>query len=156
MKTPIVIIMVFSAISLIFFPGCQKKDNNSGGSGPATKTQFITQSSWKFSTATVGGTDASSLLQTCQKDNILTFISNGTGSVDEGATKCNSGDPQTNLFTWSLQSNETMLNTSTPLIPGGTGVFSIDALTGTTLTLSQQTNLVPSMGAVTIVVTFIH
>ncbi|HYM92997.1 MAG TPA: hypothetical protein VET23_02585, partial [Chitinophagaceae bacterium] len=94
-------IVLFLSLSLY---ACKKST-----SPVATKTDLITQSTWKFSTATVGGSDVSAFLQACQKDNILTFQSNGSGSVDEGLSKCNSGDLQANPFTWSFLNSETTL-----------------------------------------------
>ena len=55
-------------------------------------------------------------LKACYKDNIVTFMLRGTGTADEGATKCNPGDPQTAAFTWSFQTSETVLFVSTRLI----------------------------------------
>src|SRR5215831_3947029 len=88
-----------------------------------TNTDFLTQASWKFDKATVNGADVSSLIQGCQKDNVLTFPSNGSGTLDEGATKCNSTDPQTDPFNWNFASNETVLHVSTVFFTGGSSDF---------------------------------
>ncbi len=119
-----------------------------------TKTYLISQSTWKFSSATVGGSDVSAFLQTCQKDNILTFTITGTGTLNEGATKCNPGDPQTSPFTWNFQSGETILFISTPLFTGGSSTFTLVSLTATQMVLSQ----IITVGGIpqTAVVTFIH
>ena len=119
-----------------------------------TKTQLISQSTWKFSGATVGGTDVSGALQACQKDNIMTFVSTGTGTVDEGPTKCNAGDPQTNPFTWNFQTNETILFISTTLFTGGSSNFTLVTLSETQLIVSQMVTIggTPQNA----VVTFIH
>jgi hypothetical protein len=142
----------------ILFFSC-KKDKDSSGTPSKTKTELITQSTWKFSTATVGGSDVSSFLQSCQKDNILTFVkpvsgTTGDGSADEGATKCNSGDPQTNPFTWYFQSNETSIHISTVLFSGGSSDFNLVSVTTTELVVSQDITIGgPSQNAV---VTFVH
>ena len=96
----------------------------------------------------------SGFLQTCQKDNILSLQSNGNGSLDEGATKCNSGDAQTNPFTWNFASNETVLHISTVLFTGGSSDFSIVSLTSASLVVSQ--NITVSGSTQNAVVTFIH
>jgi len=119
-----------------------------------TNTQIISQSSWKFDHATVNGTDVSSLIQGCQKDNILVFASAGTGTLDEGATKCNSGDPQSAAFTWNFASNETVLHVSTVLFTGGSSDFTVVTLNDTQLVLSQNINI--SGTTQNAVVTFIH
>lgn len=120
----------------------------------ATKKYYITQSTWKFSGATVGGVDASAFVQACQKDNILTFAAAGTGTLDEGATKCNAGDPQTTAFTWSFQASETQLFVSATLFTGGNSTFTLVSLSATQLVLSQVITLggTPQNA----VVTFIH
>src|SRR3979490_1103963 len=117
MKKQSLWIITAFAFFVLAAPSCKKHTT------PAqkTKTELITQASWKFDNAKVGGNDVSAFLQTCQKDNILYFSANGTGTVDEGATKCNSGDPQTNPFTWSFLSNETMLHVSATFFSGGSG-----------------------------------
>ncbi|MFI5132717.1 MAG: lipocalin family protein [Chitinophagales bacterium] len=145
------ILKITSAIILFSssLPACNKSSSHI-----KTNTELLTQSTWRFSTATVGGTDVSAFLQTCQKDNILTFVSAGTGTLDEGATKCNSGDPQTTPFTWSLMSTETILHISTVLFTGGSSDFNIITLSETQLVVSQ--NITVSGTTQNAVVTFIH
>ena len=142
---------VVVSISLLF-AACSKSDSNNA---TKTKTQLITQASWKFSTATVNGTDVSSLINSCQKDNVLTFsATGGTGTLDEGPTKCNGSDPQTQNFTWSFTNNEGTLHVSTVFFTGGSSDFTIVSLTDTQLVLSQIINISGTMQ--TAVVTFIH
>ena len=144
----IVAILLLASLSLI---SCKKSSDNSTAK---SKTELITQSSWKFDNAKVSGVDVSLLLQACQKDNILVFASAGTGSLDEGPTKCNSGDPQTAPFTWNFASNETVLHVSTVLFTGGSSDFTIVTLNDTQLILSQ--NITVSGSTQNAVVTFKH
>jgi lipocalin-like protein len=142
---------VVLSISLLFV-ACSKSDSNNNSK---TKTQLITQASWKFSAASVNGADVSSLITPCQKDNILTFsATGGTGTLDEGAMKCNAGDPQTTPFTWSFTNNETILHVSTIFFTGGSSDFTIVSLTETQLVVSQIVNIAGTMQ--TAVITFIH
>lgn len=134
----------------VFFTACSKSDSSTS----KTKTELITQGSWKFSGATVNGVDVSSLLQTCQKDNVLTFSSNGSGTLDEGATKCNSSDPQTDPFTWSFMTNETVLHVSQVFFTGGSSDFTIVTLSDSQLVLSQPITI--SSTTQTATVTFTH
>ena len=143
-------IAVLTLLISLFFTACSKSDSNSS----KTNTELITQGSWKFSNAKVSGTDVSAFLQTCQKDNILVFAAAGTGTLDEGATKCNSSDPQSNPFTWNFATNETVLHVSTVLFTGGSSDFSIVSLTGAQLVLSQDITV--SGTTQNAVVTFIH
>jgi len=146
------LLLTISILAIAFlFTGCGKEKDPA----PAkTKTQLLSQATWKFSNATVGGTDVSAFLQTCQKDNILTFAAAGTGTVDEGTTKCNAGDPQTSPFTWSFQSSETILFISATLFTGGNSTFTLVSLSETQLVVSQ--NVTVSGTTQNAVVTFIH
>lgn len=148
MKKQIASLLAILAV-LFLLPACQK-DNNIPSSSK-TKTQLITQGTWKFSAATVNGADASGYLQACQKDNIYTFVAAGTGTIDEGASKCNGSDPQTNPFTWNFANSESILHISTVLFTGGSNDFTLVSLTDTELKGSQN---YPPYG--TIVVTFVH
>ncbi|HEY0434027.1 MAG TPA: lipocalin family protein [Chitinophagaceae bacterium] len=122
---------------LLTFAGCKK----SSDSKPKTKTEIISQSSWKIDNAKVSGIDVTSSLDACEIDNILTFSSNGTGTLDEGATKCDASDPQSNPFSWNFASNETMLHISTVVISGGSSDFTIVTLNDTQLVLSQDVDI---------------
>lgn len=147
MKKQLLSVITGMAMLLCILPSCGKDETPPA---PKTKTELISTGTWRFSTATVSGIDISSSLQACQKDNILTFVSAGTGTADEGATKCNAGDPQTSPFTWSFTSAETVLNVSAALFTGGSGTFNIVTLSETQLVLSQ------TISGQVAVVTFIH
>ena len=150
MKKQIVSIITGLTLLLFLLPGCKKENSPA----PKTKTDLIVQGSWKFSSATVGGTDVSAFLQSCQKDNTMAFASAGTGTADEGLTKCNSGDPQTNPFTWNFQNEETILFISATLFTGGNSTFSLVTLTDNQLVVSQDITV--SGTTQNAVVTFIH
>ncbi|OSZ80840.1 hypothetical protein CAP36_06255 [Chitinophagaceae bacterium IBVUCB2] len=146
--------IVICLSATIFLASCSKEDDNT--TPPAkTKTELLTTGTWKFSTAFVGPNNVNAFLQGCQKDNIMTFTAAGlTGTLDEGLTKCNAGDPQTSPFTWSFASGETVLNISTPLFTGGSSTFTLVSLTATELKVSQ--NITVSGTTQNAVVTFIH
>ncbi|MBK5270746.1 MAG: lipocalin family protein [Bacteroidia bacterium] len=148
MKKQILLLLTCLIGALILFSSCQKDGNL-----PVikTKTELLSQSAWKFSTATVSGTNASDYLQACQKDNVYSFIATGTGSINEGSSKCDPNDPQSNPFTWSFTNSEAMLNISTILFTGGSNDFTLVSLNESQLVVSQN---YPPYG--TIVVTFIH
>ena len=140
---------LFVIIAAAFLISCEEE------ALPKTKTQLLTQTSWKFSAATVNGSDASGYLQACQKDNIYTFAAAGTGTMDEGASKCNSGDPQSVPFTWNFASSETILHISTPLFSGSGNDFTLTSLTETELKVTFP--YTPPIGpSVMIVATFVH
>jgi hypothetical protein len=73
-----------------------------------TKTELLT-GSWKFTNAVSGGTNVFSQQPACSKDDVFTFLANGTSTIDEGPTKCYAADPQTRSSTWRWAANETEL-----------------------------------------------
>jgi hypothetical protein len=119
-----------------------------------SRAYFLTLNPWKFSSAQVGNTDVSALIQACQKDNLITFSANFTGVLDEGTTKCSLGDPQTVPFTWSLAINETILHVSAVFFTGGNSVFTVVAITDAQLVLSQAITVSGTLQ--TAVLTFTH
>jgi len=122
-----------------FISSCGKDDNPA----PAkTKTELITQSTWKFDKAMSGGFDVSAFVPACWKDNIAVFVNNGTGTLDESAVVCMPS--VAGAFTWAFQSNETILHLSAPLFPGGSGDFTLISLTETNLVVSQNITIPPN------------
>ncbi len=132
------------------FTACKKSDTPV----PKTKTELLASGTWKFSNAKVGGSDVSSFLQACQKDNTITFAAGGTGTADEGATKCNASDPQSTSITWNFASGETILHVNTILFTGGSNDFTLVSLSETELVVSQ--NITVSGTTQNAVVTFVH
>ncbi|MBS1565544.1 MAG: hypothetical protein JST39_14235 [Bacteroidetes bacterium] len=114
-------IMAFSLLILSLF-SCKKSSDSS-----QSRAELATQSSWKLLSVGIDGnkdgtpeTDATSLVQSCQLDNVYTFKMGGTGTADEGATKCNSTDAQTTSFYWTLKNNDNVIG-------GNFGIFNGDA-----------------------------
>ena len=143
-------LMAAFASILVVFSSCDKDETP-----PKTKTQLLAQGTWKFKSATVSGSDVSGLLQTCQKDNLLTFNTNGNGVVSEGATKCDPADPDSNPFTWTFASAETIINVSSPLFTNGSTSLTLVSLTDTELVVSQAYN--PPFGvSLLMTITFQH
>ena len=155
---------VFVCCMTFFTISCQKDDSGSGTT-TKTKTELIASSSWKYNDAQIdsdnNGTGdlplPTGIVEACQTDNVIVFTANGSGSVDEGPTKCSPGDPQTIPFTWNFSSNETILNFSSAVFAGVGGDFKIISLTDTQLVLSKQISLtVPLPVQVTVIITFKH
>jgi hypothetical protein len=78
-----------------------------------SKTEYLTFSPWKLKAATadigMGPIDIFSMIADCSKDNTEKYIVGGTGLINEGATKCDPSDPQTEPLTWAFTANETQL-----------------------------------------------
>jgi hypothetical protein len=146
-----------AAVLLICF-GCDKDDDDP--SDP-TRTEIITQSTWKFDNAGIdqdkdGDVDLTitSQIPACVADNSFTLATNGTGVLDEGAAKCNASDAQTSPITWSFASNETILNMSSGFAGIG-GQSRILALNNTTLSLTKDTSIA-FFGNVAVIVNLKH
>lgn len=136
-----------ASLVILFSTGCKKKNDDT----PAkTKTELIASGTWKFQSATVSGFDVSGLRPICEKDNLLTFQTNGSGTLDEGLTKCDNADPQSTTFSWNFTSNETVLHVSTVLFASGSNDFTIVSLSATQLVGSQL------ISGQNVVVTFVH
>ena len=101
---------LFKLVALIIatatISACSKKETTK------SNTELLTQGTWKFSSAgldadkngTVDAEDGAILA--CEKDNIATFNTGGSGSYDEGPSKCDPADPQISSFTWQFKNGE--------------------------------------------------
>jgi len=143
-------LMLFVALcfTTFLFSSCDKNDEV-----PPTNTDRLTKSSWKFSSAKAGGFDVTAQVPACFKDNVMVFAINGTGTINEGANVCASPAPST--FTWTFQNNGTEINLNTPIVSGGSTVFTIVLLNDATLTVSQTMTIAPNPPA-NVELTFIH
>ena len=139
---------------------CSKNDSKSS---TPTKSEIITQASWKYDNAGIDGDrngtidfpPPSGVLTPCVTDNTLTLSSNGTGIVDEGTTKCTTTDPQSLPITWGFADNETSLKIGGGGILGISGQFKILELSTTKLSLSKDTT-VPILGTVALIAVLKH
>ena len=148
--------LVFS----LAFLSCSKDGSNSSGSA---KTELITKSSWKYDNAGIdldknGVIDIpapAGTLETCATDNFLSLAANGTGTVDEGPTKCDAGSPQSVALTWTFSNNETTLNLNGGGVLGINGQFKILELSDVKLSLSKDTTI-PFFGPVALIANLKH
>lgn len=129
------------AFVLLLLSACSKNDDSSANTTTPqpSKKELLTANSWKYKSWTVTPglqdslgntfTDYYAYLPQCEKDDIITFATNGGVTIDEGASKCDANDPQEQIGTWSFLNNETKLNMN-----GYT--YSIATLTSTELVLT--------------------
>ena len=156
------VLSFFALLSLIVLGSCQKDDDDTPS--PKTKTELIASSAWKYNEAKIdsdnNGTGDVALpagvIEACQTDNTIVFANNGTGTVNEGPTKCDATDPSSVPFTWNLGSNESVINFSSAVFAGVGGDFKIISLTETELVLSKQLTVPQVPFPVTVVVSFKH
>lgn len=144
MKPAVFNILAFTLLLFISAASCKK--SGSGTDTPAkTKTILLTQASWKIQSVGIDAdkngvaeTDVTSQVQACQLDNIYTFKTDGSGTIDEAALKCNSTDPQTKPFSWIFKNSETVLNGSFGFTNGDVPIISLN---DTNLVVSYDDNL---------------
>lgn len=79
------------------------------------REELLTSGAWRATSISVAlgplTVDAFAELEDCEKDDRMTFKSDKTVEIDEGATKCNPSDPQTySLGAWSLSDNDNKLS----------------------------------------------
>ncbi len=98
------------------FIGCSKDDKEDVKQ--PTKTELLTAHYWQATALTIdpplsiGGIQISDLYsqsENCVKDNLEKYNTNNTFISDEGPTKCDPTDPQTENGVWSFNSDETIL-----------------------------------------------
>jgi len=143
-------LIVALAFLVAGFVSCKK----SSSAHVKTKTELLTQSSWKLSTAVAAGLgDVTSQVPACSRDNIYTFVSDGTGNINESTNVC--APSQAASFTWSFLNNEGTLHLSSTLFTGGSSDFTINTLNETNLVLSQTVTITP-LPAMNVTFTFIH
>ena len=144
------LLAIVLCFTTLFFTNCDKNDNP-----PPSNTDYITKSSWKFSSAKAGSTDVTANVPACFKDNTMLFVANGSGSINENTIVCSPASPAS--FTWVFQNDGHEINMSTPIVSGGSGVFTIVLLNDVSLVVSQSMTI-PSIptGPVTVELTFTH
>jgi hypothetical protein len=158
-------LLIVSAIATgSFLGGCSKNDND-GGNGPSEKTQLITSAAWKYDDAKVDITGDEvgdtglppGILQDCDKDNVITLKLDSTGTIDEGNTKCDAGDPQSVDITWEFKNNETVINIPQNIFGNLSGDAKIKTLTATKLTLVKQVQITdPAPATVNVILDLKH
>jgi hypothetical protein len=134
--------LAFLSIGFVVF-SCKK--SSSGGS---SNTQLITSATWKYDTAALdlnkdGKPDfpiPPGQIPSCVQDNTITFRADSTGTLDEGATKCNASDPQSTPFTWYFKNNGDSLYSPNPIFGGLSGSVKVSTLTSTKLEVIKEYN----------------
>jgi hypothetical protein len=150
------LILLLGSLSL---SACNKDDDNK----EKTNTEKITLSAWKYDKAEIdsdknGTPDApvpSGVVEACEVDNTITFKTDNTGVVDEGATKCETSDPQSSSFTWTFKNNETIINFPTAIITNVDGDVIVKSITETSMVLSKEVEF-PPLGTYTVFLTLKH
>ena len=137
MKLKHKLVALILIISITIFFSC-KKNNDDNIPATKTKPELITAAPWKrtalistpaydWNADGIFDTNILNIMFPCEKDNLDIYGVNGVFETNEGATKCNSSDPQSWTVTWRFAENETKL------IFDGTDEYILEELTATTL-----------------------
>lgn len=108
-------ILTFAVLTaLVFSASSCKKDTDNPTPIPTpapapTKAQILTSKNWKTIAMDINGTDIIPMMPTCEIDNYLTFKTNNDYIENEGASKCDPTDPQTETGRWQFIMNETAI-----------------------------------------------
>ena len=140
---------LFTALAaMALFAAC-KKSNDDDDTPAVTNTTRLTTQAWVYKSAGLdmdrNGTIDQDLppgaLTPCRLDNQYVFAAGGTGTMNEGATKCNTTDPQTTPFTWAFANNETSMDLSGAALFGLGGRFTVRALSDTLLSIARDSTI---------------
>ncbi len=102
---------------LILSAGCSKNSVN-----PAPPSDFVSilqNGDWQMTTFNItpalnGVTDVVANMPACAKDNLLQFKANGVFYLDEGVSKCDPADLQTDKGIWAYEAITRQLTYSSP------------------------------------------
>lgn len=124
-------------LGVILLASCKKDKDDS------SKTEILTNGSWKITAIMVDEdgngsyeTDEYAIMPSCVKDNYLVFKTGGDLELNEGVSKCDVNDPQTQTTDWSLSQNETRITIDSD-------EYIIDVLNSSTLRVKDD---VPAYG----------
>jgi hypothetical protein len=126
----------FYALALLMLSMACKKDSPSAA-------QMLSRA-WIETDVTLSANGATqsvfSQQKVCETDDIYTFAANGSITITEGATKCNSSDPDIKgIGTWTLESNNTKLAINDNV--NGAQTFNVEKLSSTQLVLSDTATI---------------
>jgi len=146
MKSLIRLSHYFPAVLLVIVIVTSCSKNGSSNTNPnnpdSTKntvsaTTNITAKPWKYDTSGLdtnndGKIDQggdTTIVPLCERDDLYTFNTDNTGSVNTGSKHCTVGEAQTTAFTWSLSSdNKTLKASFNPILQEGVTIQTLDSL----------------------------
>lgn len=121
------LVLIMTGALVLFASSCKKEK---------TTTELLQAGAWKMTagTATNGASslDFYATMPTCSKDDLYTFKTDNSLFVSEGASKCNSSDPDTYTYgTYSVVGDSLAINDSSTVVK-----FKIVSLDASQLKLS--------------------
>jgi hypothetical protein len=79
--------------------------------------------------------DLFGLMPNCSKDDLVKYNTDGSVIYDEGASKCDEGDPQTETGTWAFSADETKI---TETFDGESFTYNVVEITDSNLKISYS------------------
>ncbi|HXB07303.1 MAG TPA: hypothetical protein VNW04_09310 [Puia sp.] len=134
---PAVLLVAVIVTSCSKNAGTGNKPNNQDSLTKVTITANITAKPWKYDTSGLdtnndGKIDQggdTTIVPLCERDDLYTFNTDNTGSVNTGTLHCKVGEAQTTPFTWSLSSdNKTLKASFNPILQEGVTVLTMDSV----------------------------
>jgi hypothetical protein len=126
----------FLALAFVtLFSACNKDDDET----PISKEDLLTNKKWRTTAFTIdpaifGISDLYAQYEDCDKDDFMEFKKGGQLVRDEGASRCDSSDPQTLTGTWIFNGDQTKITVNDPNL----GTYTADILELTDNTLKVQ------------------
>lgn len=120
-------LLLIAAVSLLAI-------NFNSCTGEKTDAEILGATTWRITNLYVNGADFFALADNCDKDDVYYFNEDGTYKHDEGATTCNSGDPQiVEQGAWSVSSDGTTFTVSAG---NDSYIYTVEVLSETELRIS--------------------
>jgi hypothetical protein len=103
-------VSIISVLSASLFLACCGKNSSSGHD-----LELLTHTPWKYESEGFDSDDDGIFdaldprIAGCEKDNMVIFRADGTGTLQEGSVKCRLSDPDSLPFLWSFQNNDSTI-----------------------------------------------
>jgi hypothetical protein len=134
--------LYLAVAAVTFLTACDKDKEKAK---PKTKTELLTSNNWIMTARTVNPaardangnliTDLFAQMDPCDRDDVWQFATPNAFTLDEGASKCSAGGPQSYPGTWSLGNNESTLTTKVG--NGQPDEYNIEELNSNTMKLTE-------------------
>lgn len=133
-----ILTLLLLAVVIITANSCKKDEDEK------TKTDLLTGNYWKFTAMNISPaiefngleySDLFGLMPNCSKDDLIKYNADGTLIFDEGPSKCDEGDPQTETGNWAFNADETKI---TETYDDGSFTYDVVELTESNLKFSYS------------------
>lgn len=95
------LLLTLSIVAMAVTMGCKKSDSNCTLDATSILGEYKITALTYQATSTSTVDDEFAFMPACQKDNVLTFLSNGTYTYTEGATSCTPSTADSGIWSFS-------------------------------------------------------